>query len=195
MDVGIGGARSGVAEPKSDHRGVHAGLGQCHGAGVAEHVRMDPFACQRWALSCCGGRVCADPEGVWGAGMGRPDFPRSILESQARFGDEAACPAYLFQCRWPAGFVCPRCQGQKAWSRVARAEHEKHLTWRTRSLRSEERANRRSYGRKRHSSSLARNDESAFDMLLASRSKVDPPCGSSYPGRESETILVHIGRR
>ena len=47
--------------------------------------------------------------------MGRPDFPRSILEFQARFGDEAACLDYLFQCRWLEGFVCPRCGGLKAW--------------------------------------------------------------------------------
>lgn len=47
--------------------------------------------------------------------MGRPDFPRSILEFQARFADERACVDYLFECRWPEGFVCPRCQGKRAW--------------------------------------------------------------------------------
>lgn len=52
--------------------------------------------------------------------MERPDFPRSILEFQARFGDEQACLDYLFQCRWPEGFVCPRCAGQAAWPLASR---------------------------------------------------------------------------
>jgi ribosomal protein L37AE/L43A len=47
--------------------------------------------------------------------MARPDFPRTILEFQARFGDEKACLDYMFDCRWPEGYVCPRCKGQSAW--------------------------------------------------------------------------------
>lgn len=47
--------------------------------------------------------------------MGKPDFPHSILEFQARFVDERSCMDYLFACRWPDGFVCPRCNGT-AWS-------------------------------------------------------------------------------
>lgn len=47
--------------------------------------------------------------------MSRPDFPRTILEFQSRFGDEQACLGYLFDCRWPEGYVCPRCKGQSAW--------------------------------------------------------------------------------
>lgn len=47
--------------------------------------------------------------------MACPGFPRSILEFQARFGDEPSYLAYLFACRWPEGFVCPRCQGHKGW--------------------------------------------------------------------------------
>ena len=38
------------------------------------------------------------------AGVPRPDFPRSILEFQQRFGDEGACRDYLFASRWPDGF-------------------------------------------------------------------------------------------
>ncbi|MGH8861853.1 MAG: transposase, partial [Jatrophihabitantaceae bacterium] len=41
--------------------------------------------------------------------MGRPDFPRTILEFQARFPDERACWEYLVECRWPDGYRCPRC--------------------------------------------------------------------------------------
>lgn len=44
----------------------------------------------------------------------RPDFPRSILEFQARFADEEACRRYLFESRWPDGFRCPRCGGGSA---------------------------------------------------------------------------------
>ena len=35
------------------------------------------------------------------------DFPRSLIEFQQRFADEAACVRYLFAARWPEGFVCP----------------------------------------------------------------------------------------
>lgn len=41
--------------------------------------------------------------------MGRPSFPRSIVEFQRRFPDDDACRAYLFASRWPDGFRCPRC--------------------------------------------------------------------------------------
>jgi hypothetical protein len=43
------------------------------------------------------------------------DFPRSLVEFQSRFPDEAACVAYLFAARWPHGFVCPACGRNKAW--------------------------------------------------------------------------------
>ena len=43
------------------------------------------------------------------------DFPRSLIEFQQRFSDEAACAQYLIATRWPDGFVCPGCGGGKAW--------------------------------------------------------------------------------
>jgi hypothetical protein len=43
------------------------------------------------------------------------DFPRSLIEFQQRFPDEAACVAYLAAARWPQGFVCPSCGTGKAW--------------------------------------------------------------------------------
>jgi ISXO2-like transposase domain/Transposase zinc-ribbon domain len=43
------------------------------------------------------------------------DFPRSLVEFQQRFADEAACVAYLVQERWPQGFCCPGCGTGKAW--------------------------------------------------------------------------------
>lgn len=44
------------------------------------------------------------------------DFPRSLIEFQQRFSDEAACVRYLFAARWPQGFVCPACAKTKAWA-------------------------------------------------------------------------------
>lgn len=43
------------------------------------------------------------------------DYPRTLLELERRFGDEAACVDYLAALRWPGGWVCPRCQGTAAW--------------------------------------------------------------------------------
>jgi len=43
------------------------------------------------------------------------DFPRTLLELERRFPDDAACRRYLFALRWPDGFVCPRCGQTKAW--------------------------------------------------------------------------------
>ena len=37
------------------------------------------------------------------------DYPRTLLELEQRFSDEAKCRAYLFALRWPQGFVCPAC--------------------------------------------------------------------------------------
>jgi len=45
--------------------------------------------------------------------MPRPEFPKTVLEFQQRFSTEEACRQYLFQCRWPEGFVCPRCSCRK----------------------------------------------------------------------------------
>lgn len=39
------------------------------------------------------------------------DYPRTLLELERRFRDEAGCRAYLFALRWPQGFVCPACGG------------------------------------------------------------------------------------
>lgn len=47
--------------------------------------------------------------------MARPDFPRTIVEFQERFPDEAACLEYLAESRWPEGYRCPICGGSRAW--------------------------------------------------------------------------------
>ena len=38
------------------------------------------------------------------------------MEMERRFATEAACREYLFELRWPEGFICPRCGGTKAWA-------------------------------------------------------------------------------
>ncbi len=43
------------------------------------------------------------------------DYPRDLLELEARFSNEAACREYLAKLRWPEGFRCPQCSGGKAW--------------------------------------------------------------------------------
>lgn len=43
------------------------------------------------------------------------DYPRTLMEFEARFSTEESCRDYLFQLRWPKGFRCPRCNHEKAW--------------------------------------------------------------------------------
>lgn len=42
-------------------------------------------------------------------------FPRNFEEFLDWFSTEEDCAAYLEWIRWPAGFVCPKCDGTKAW--------------------------------------------------------------------------------
>jgi transposase-like protein len=43
------------------------------------------------------------------------DYPHTLMELERRFATEDACRQYLFQLRWPEGFVCPRCGAKEAW--------------------------------------------------------------------------------
>jgi len=38
-----------------------------------------------------------------------PDYPRTLLEFQHLFPDEASCARHLERIRWPEGFECPSC--------------------------------------------------------------------------------------
>src|SRR5688572_3895674 len=49
----------------------------------------------------------------------RIDVPETLIDFQKQFATEEACAGYLARWRWPAGFVCPKCQGKGAW-RLAR---------------------------------------------------------------------------
>jgi ISXO2 transposase-like protein/transposase-like zinc ribbon protein len=42
------------------------------------------------------------------------DYPRTVVEFEARFATEDACRIYLSRLRWPDGFRC-RCGEAKAW--------------------------------------------------------------------------------
>ena len=44
------------------------------------------------------------------------DYPRTLLELERRFSSEEACREYLFRLRWPEGYRCPRCGGERSWS-------------------------------------------------------------------------------
>jgi len=46
----------------------------------------------------------------------RPSFPKTLREFQAKFATEDGCQQYLAACRWPDGFVCPRCGNQRAYA-------------------------------------------------------------------------------
>ena len=49
------------------------------------------------------------------------DYPRTLLEFQKLFPDEAACASHLERIRWPEGFKCPYCSqvGDLFWPMVA----------------------------------------------------------------------------
>ncbi len=47
--------------------------------------------------------------------VGGIDYPRTLQEFDKWFSTEEACIDYLKRLRWPAGFVCPICRGNKGW--------------------------------------------------------------------------------
>jgi transposase-like protein len=42
-------------------------------------------------------------------------YPQTLEQLEARFSTEEACRDYLFALRWPGGFRCPRCSGDRTW--------------------------------------------------------------------------------
>src|SRR5438067_4768325 len=46
---------------------------------------------------------------------------RSLTEFQQAFADEERCAAFLFERRWPNGFVYPACGGRRAVALKCRA--------------------------------------------------------------------------
>jgi ribosomal protein L37AE/L43A len=43
------------------------------------------------------------------------DYPKTLMELERRFSTVEACQRYLFDLRWPDGFVCPRCASKTVW--------------------------------------------------------------------------------
>jgi len=50
--------------------------------------------------------------------VSRPPFPKTLREFQTKFASDEACQQYLAACRWPDGFVCPRCEQRRAYELV-----------------------------------------------------------------------------
>ena len=47
--------------------------------------------------------------------VGGIDYPETLQEFDEWFPTEQSCLDYLQKLRWPDGFVCPACNGRKAW--------------------------------------------------------------------------------
>ena len=59
-------------------------------------------------------KVCRAPA-ISAGGMGYAVArARSLNEFQTSFPDETSCAAFLFERRWPQGFICPACGGGRA---------------------------------------------------------------------------------
>ena len=48
----------------------------------------------------------------------RPPFPKTLRQFQSEFAAEEDCEQYLAACRWPDGFICPRCENRRAYKLV-----------------------------------------------------------------------------
>lgn len=62
------------------------------------------------------------------------DFPKNQVEFDRRFCDEQSCLEYLFQLRWPEGFICSRCGHKESWRSArglymcCRCEYQQSIT-------------------------------------------------------------------
>ena len=56
--------------------------------------------------------------------MARPGFPKTLREFRRQFAEPPACLDYLWECRWPDGFQCPRCRHPRAWRLKERPVYE-----------------------------------------------------------------------
>jgi hypothetical protein len=62
------------------------------------------------------------------------DFPKNQAAFDERFNTEEACRNYLFNLRWPHGFICTRCGGKRHWKSgrglyiCYRCEHQHWVT-------------------------------------------------------------------
>src|SRR6516225_9237637 len=56
--------------------------------------------------------------------VARPPFPKTLRQFQVDFATEEDCQQYLAACRWPEGFVCPRCGHIRAYELVSQRRHQ-----------------------------------------------------------------------
>lgn len=62
------------------------------------------------------------------------DFPKNEIEFTKRFSSEEACRQYLFDTKWPEGFICQKCGHTTYWKTAKdlyicyRCEHQHSLT-------------------------------------------------------------------
>ncbi len=47
--------------------------------------------------------------------IGMELYPKNLEELEQNFSTEEACRRYLFEWRWPDGFVCPDCHHKESW--------------------------------------------------------------------------------
>jgi len=40
-------------------------------------------------------------------------FPNTLMELEKKYSSEDTCLQYLFELRWPDGFICPRAEIRK----------------------------------------------------------------------------------
>ena len=50
------------------------------------------------------------------------EYPENLIEFREWFATEQACRDYIVRLRWPHGFKCPSCQGEKVWKMGSMAE-------------------------------------------------------------------------
>ena len=43
------------------------------------------------------------------------EYPETAAEFHRRFSSEQTCWDYLVKLRWPDGFRCPKCRGERSW--------------------------------------------------------------------------------
>ena len=43
------------------------------------------------------------------------EYPMTFDEFTTKFATEQQCCDYLYQLRWPDGYICPKCQHKKSW--------------------------------------------------------------------------------
>lgn len=57
---------------------------------------------------------CFSRPKMWYVRVRDPMFPRTVAQFELMFTTEAACQRYLPECRWPDGFIGPRCGNRRA---------------------------------------------------------------------------------